>query len=221
MRRRRELAIPLDVKARMPAQKTTVAPEGRKTGRCQPSAAAVLLTAHTVYDQFNKRTGGSLMDEIAVIRDNHLKLRDDIAAWVHDHLSGAAWFFQPTPLSNPAAWIVPHLIAFEQQFVYDQISGYPFPRGVSPHVVERYKPGVDGFSMGEANLMSAEEALAGLARLREITDRFLSEIQSGGAGQGAVDRQQVLELYQHNFSHDTEHFGQLKYLSGTWSRLHV
>ena len=160
------------------------------------------------------------MDEIAVIHDNHLKLRDAIASWIRDHLGGAAWYYQPTPLSNPAAWIVPHLLAFEQQYVYDQIPGYSFPRGVSLEVVERYKPGVAGFSMGEGNLMSAEEALAGLTRLREISDRFFSEILSGSAGAGEVDRGQVFELYQHNSSHDTEHFGQLKYLSGTWGRLH-
>ena len=159
------------------------------------------------------------MDEVAMIRDNYLTLRDSIASWIREHLIGAAWYYQPTPLSNPAAWIVPHLIAFEQQYVYDQIPGYPFPRGASPEVVERYKPGVAGFAMGEKNLMSAEEALAGLARLREISDRFLSEIESGSAGTGGVERRLVFELYQHNSSHDTEHFGQLKYLSGTWSRL--
>jgi hypothetical protein len=74
--------------------------------------------------------------------------------------------------------------------------------------------------MGQGNLMSAEEALAGLARMREISNRFLSEMRSGDAGPGGVDRQHVLEVYQHNSSHDTEHFGQLKYLSGTWGRLH-
>ena len=160
------------------------------------------------------------MDDIAVIHDNHLKLRDAIASWIRDHSSGAAWYYQPTPLSNPAAWIVPHLLAFEQQYVYDQIPGYTFPLGVSAEVVERYKPGVDGFSMGEGNLMSAEEALAGLARLREISHQFFSEITSGNAGAGGVDRRKVLELYRHNSSHDTEHFGQLKYLSGTWGRMH-
>ncbi len=159
------------------------------------------------------------MDEIAVIHHNYLKLRDAIASWIRDQLGGAAWYYQPTPLSNPAAWIVPHLIAFEQQFVYDKIPGYPFPRGASPEVVERYRPGVAGFSMGEANLMSAEEALAGLARLREISDGFLLEVASGSARARGVGRQLVCEVYQHNASHDGEHFGQLKYLSGTWSRL--
>jgi hypothetical protein len=159
------------------------------------------------------------MDEIEVIHESYLKLRDAIAAWIREHLGGAAWYYQPTPLSNPAAWIVPHLIAFEQQFVYDKVSGYSFPRGASPEVVERYKPGVAGFSMGEANLMSAEEALAGLAREREISDRFLSEVRSGRGGARGIDRRLVSEVYQHNASHDTEHFGQLKYLSGTWSRL--
>jgi hypothetical protein len=159
------------------------------------------------------------MSEIAVVHDNHLKLRDSIASWIRDHLGDAAWYYQPTPLSNPAAWIVPHLLAFEQQYVYDQIPGYSFPRGVSPEVVEHYKPGVAGFAMGKGDLMPAEEALAGIARLREISDRFLSEILSAAPGAGSVDHRLVFELYQHNFTHDTEHFGQLKYLSGTWSRL--
>jgi DinB superfamily len=158
------------------------------------------------------------MDEITAIRDDYLALRDAIAEWVRGQLGGAAWYYQPTPLSNPAAWIVAHLIAFEQHYIYDEIHGYPFPRGASPEVVESYKPGVDGFSMGQENLMPVEEALAGLARLRGISDRFFADMESGGAG--AVDRRQVLELYRHNSSHDTEHFGQLKYLSGTWSRLH-
>jgi hypothetical protein len=160
------------------------------------------------------------MEEIVFIHDNYLKLRDAIASWIRDNFGGAAWYYQPTPLSNPAAWIVPHLIAFEQQYVYDQIPGYSFPRGASPEVVERYKPGVAGFSLGKGNLMSAEEALAGLTRLREISNRFFSDLRSEGAGARGVDRDKVFELYQHNSSHDTEHFGQLKYLSGTWSRLH-
>ena len=160
------------------------------------------------------------MDEITAIRDDYLKIRDEIASWIRDQLGGEAWYYQPTPLSNPAAWIVPHLIAFEQRYVYDEIPGYSFPRGASPEVVERYKPGVAGFSMGKDNLMPVEEALAGLARLRETSDRFFADIQSGAAGAGAVDLRQVFEVYRHNSSHDTEHFGQLKYLSGTWSRLH-
>ena len=161
------------------------------------------------------------MDEIAAIQDTYVKLRDAIASWIRDHLGGEAWYYQPTPLSNPAAWIVPHLIAFEQKYVYDEIPGYAFSRGASLEVVERYKPGVDGFAMGKRNLMTAEDALAGLARLREISDRFLSEIRSNSPGTQGVDRQKVLEVYQHNSSHDTEHFGQLKYLSGTWGRLHA
>ncbi len=160
------------------------------------------------------------MDEIAVVRDTYLKLRDAIASWIRDQLRSEAWYYQPTPLSNSAAWIVPHLIAFEQQFVYDKIPGYRFPRGATAEVVERYKPGVAGYSMGKADLMTAEEALAGLARLRETSDRFLSDMQSGSARTKGVDPRLVSDVYQHNASHDTEHFGQLKYLSGTWSRLH-
>ncbi len=159
------------------------------------------------------------MEEMEVIRESYLDLRDAIASWIRDHLGGQAWYYQPTSLSNPAAWIVPHLIAFEQEYVYDQISGYSFPRGATPQLVERYRPGVAGYAMGEKNLMSAAEALAGLARLRGITDRFLSELLSGAAAAKAVDQGQVRDAYRHNFNHDTEHFGQLKYLSGTWSRL--
>jgi hypothetical protein len=159
------------------------------------------------------------MDEIAEIQDDYLRLRDEIASWVRDHLAGEAWYYQPTPVSNPAAWIVPHLIAFEQQFIYDEIAGYAFPRGASPEVVERYKPGVAGYGMGKGSLMSAAEALAGLARLREISDRFLSDLRDGGPGAKGVDRGRVLQVYRHNSSHDTEHFGQLKYLGGTWGRL--
>ena len=160
------------------------------------------------------------MDEIAAIRDNHLKLRDAIASWVRDQ-SGGAWYYQPTPLSNSAAWIVGHLIAFEQLYVYDEITGYSFPRGASAEVVERYKPGVAGFAMGQEVLIPVEEALAGLARQRGISDRFFSDILSGSTAAERVNRRQVFEVYQHHSSHDTEHFGQLKYLGGTWGRLHT
>ena len=159
------------------------------------------------------------MEGIAEVRDRYLRLRDSIASWTRAHLDGAAWYYQPTPVSNPAAWIVPHLLAFEQQFVFDKIPGRSIPSGVSADVVERYKPGAAGFAMGEGNLMSLEEALAGIARMREISNRFLSGLLSAGAAEPGVDRQAVIELYQHNFDHDTEHYGQLKYLSGTWARL--
>ncbi len=159
------------------------------------------------------------MEEMEVIRKSYLDLRDAIASWVRDQLDGKAWYYQPTPLSNPAAWIVGHLIAFEQEYVYDQIPGYSFPRGATAEVVERYRPGVAGYAMGEKSLMSAREALAGLARLRGITDRFLRELLSGAAAAKAVDQGQVRDAYQHNFTHDTEHFGQLKYLTGTWGRM--
>jgi len=160
------------------------------------------------------------MDEIAALRESYLELRDSIASWVRDSLGSEVWYYQPTALSNPPAWIVAHLIAFEQEYVYDQIPGYSFPRGATPDVVQRYRPGVAGYAMGEASLMSTEEALAGLAHLRGITDRFLSEVLSGAADARAVDRAVISDAYRHNLSHDTEHFGQLKYLTGTWSRLH-
>ncbi len=159
------------------------------------------------------------MDEIAALRENYLELRNAIASWIRESLGGKAWYYQPTALSNPAAWIVPHLLAYEQEYVYDQIPGYAFPRGVAPAVVERYRPGVAGYAIGEASLMTAEEALTGLAHLRGITDRFLTELLSGAAAAEGVDRGLVLDAYRHNISHDGEHFGQLKYLSGTWSRL--
>jgi|WetSurMetagenome_2_1015567.scaffolds.fasta_scaffold589448_2 hypothetical protein len=160
------------------------------------------------------------MEEIAAVQEAYGKLRDAIASWIRDRLRGEAWYYQPTPLSNPAAWIVPHLIAFEQAFVYDAIPDYPFPRGASPEVVERYKPGVDGFALGKARLMTVEEAMAGIARLRGISDGLFADIRSGSTRAGGVDRRKVIAVYQHNASHDTEHFGQLKYLSGTWDRLH-
>lgn len=160
------------------------------------------------------------MDEIQVVRDVYLKLRDEIAAWLRDHLQGEAWYYQPTPLSNTPAWIVGHLIAFEQQFVYDAIPGYVFPLGASADVVESYKPGVAGFSLKKGTLMPVTEALASLARLREISDRFLSAVGSSAPSVSAVDRRKVIGAYQHHAYHDTEHFGQIKYLSGTWERLH-
>jgi hypothetical protein len=159
------------------------------------------------------------MEGIAEIRERHLRLRDSVAAWIRTHFDDASWYYQPTPVSNPAAWIVPHLLAFEQQFVFDKIPGRPVPPGVSAEVVERYKPGVAGFETGKGNLMSLEEALSALARMREISNHFLSQLILASPAQPAVDPQQVVELYQHNFTHDTEHFGQLKYLSGTWGRL--
>lgn len=159
------------------------------------------------------------MDNIEFVHQRYLELRDAIVSWLGKHLQGPAWYYRPTPLSNGAAWIVPHLVAFEQQRVFDRIAGHDLARVVPVEVVERYKPGASGWSMPDADLMSAEEALAALARGRAATDAFLSRLRAGDPALAGVDRAQVFERYLLNFTHDTEHYGQLKYLTGTWERL--
>lgn len=158
------------------------------------------------------------MDEMAFVHSSYLKLRDAIVAWVRKSLAGDAWYFRPSPLANSAAWILPHLVAFEQTKVHDRIAGHGLPRLALPEMVERYKPGVAGYSMPEGELMGLEEALAAVARAREMTDRFFAQLQAGDPAVAGVDRALVFERYLLNFTHDTEHYGQLKYLSGTWER---
>ena len=159
------------------------------------------------------------MDEIVFMHESYLKLRDAIVVWVRKNLSGAAWYYRPSPLANSAAWIVPHLVVFEQIKVHDRITGHGFPPLASAELVERYKPGAAGYAMPEAELMSLEGALGAIARARELTERFFALLHGADPTVAGVDRGLVFERYLLNFTHDTEHYGQLKYLSGTWDRI--
>jgi hypothetical protein len=158
------------------------------------------------------------MNELEFILARYLKLREAIANWLRKHFDEAAWHFQPTPQSNAAAWIVPHLFVFEQIKVYDQIPGYTFPRLAADELVARYRPGAPGYSLRLEESMGLEEAIDYLAQARTITETFLGALLAGDPAVAGLDRRLVFDRYFLNFTHDTEHYGQLKYLTGTWQR---
>ena len=126
----------------------------------------------------------------------------------------------PTEKSNAVAWIVPHIAAFEKIMVIDKIEGYVFDSFISPEAVEQYRPGVNGFSFKQDDLLSLEEAILLLQEAQKVSITFLDELITQSPTVQAVEPQIAFERYLLNFSHETEHFGQLKYLLGTWQRTH-
>ena len=158
------------------------------------------------------------MNELEFMLHRYLKLREAIANWLKKNFDEGAWYYQPAPTANAAAWIVPHLIVFEQIKVYDQIPGYAFHRVATDEQVERYKPGAAGYAMGRGELMTMEEALVGLAAARKITEAFFHALLTDSPLTAGIDRRVAFDRYFLNFTHDTEHYGQIKYLTGMWQR---
>lgn len=160
------------------------------------------------------------MDGLEFIHGRYVKLREAIRNWLGKHSDEESWYFQPVPQANSAAWIVPHLLAFEQIKVYRQIPGGRFPELLSPEQEARFRPGAAGYAMERGELMTLADALDGLARAQEASTRFLAALRAGDPELQEVDRQLVFDRYFLNFTHDTEHYGQLKYLTGVWQRRH-
>ena len=158
------------------------------------------------------------MNELEFILARYLTLRDAIINWLGEHFDDAAWYYQPTPQANAAAWIVPHLVVFEQIKVYDQIPGATLPRIATDAEVARYKPGAAGYAMPRAELMGLEDAVTALLRARAATEAFLGKLMANNPAFSGVDRRLVFDRLFLNFTHDTEHYGQLKYLTGLWQR---
>jgi hypothetical protein len=158
------------------------------------------------------------MNEVEFLLGRYLKLREAIGNWLRQNFDEEAWYYQPAPTANPAAWIVPHLIVFEQIKVYDQIPGYAFHRVATEEQVARYRPGAAGYAMGRGELMGMEEALVGLGAARKITEAFFHALLTDAPLVAGVDRRLACDRFFLNFTHDTEHYGQIKYLTGLWQR---
>jgi hypothetical protein len=158
------------------------------------------------------------MNDLEFMLNRYLKLREAIANWLKKNFDEDAWYFQPAPAANSAAWIVPHLIVFEQIKVYDQIPGYAFHRVATEEQVARYKPGAAGYAMGRGELMPMHDVLVGLAATRKITETFFHALLTDSPLVAEVDRRVAFDRYFLNFTHDTEHYGQIKYLTGLWQR---
>jgi len=160
------------------------------------------------------------MKDFELIKANYLKVRASIIKYL-EKFDEERYFYQPTEKSNSAAWIVPHIVAFEKVMVTDQIENYEFSEFISTVDVEKYKPGVDGFNFTKKDMLTKEEAIILLTKAHEISIQFLDDIINQSDKISEIDAEQAFSRYLLNFSHEMEHFGQLKYLLGTYNRNHI
>ena len=158
------------------------------------------------------------MNDLESVKVQYLKLRASFIKFL-DNFDDESYFYQPTEKSNSTAWIVPHIAAFEKLMVTDKIQGYPFQDFITPDDILKYKPGVEGLAFNREQMLEMEEAMALLERTEEVSVRFLDDLIEGSSSTRDVDQQNAAEKYLLNFSHETEHYGQLKYLLGTWKRM--
>ena len=158
------------------------------------------------------------MNDIEFAKAQYLKLRVAVIKFL-DKFDDESYYYQPTEKSNSTAWIVPHISAFEKLMVTDKIPGFAFDDFITPEDIAKYKPGVDGFAFGRKDMMDIEEAVELLERTQEVSVSFLDDLIDDAASAKDVDMQNAIDKYLFNFSHETEHYGQLKYLLGTWERM--
>ncbi|MFW9968506.1 MAG: DinB family protein [Candidatus Thorarchaeota archaeon] len=158
------------------------------------------------------------MKDIEFVKSQYLKLRESLIKFL-SNFDDESYFYQPTDKSNSTAWIVPHISAFEKIMIADKISGYTFAEFITSDDILKYKPGVDGFAFNREQMLGKEEAIALLQRTKEVSVRFLDDLIEESSFAKEVDPQNAVEKYLFNFSHETEHYGQLKYLLGTWKRV--
>jgi hypothetical protein len=158
------------------------------------------------------------MDDMELVESLYTKLRESLIAYL-GKFNEDSYFYQPTPKSNAAAWIVPHISAFEKVMVTDKISGFDFPEFIGPDDVAKYRPGVEAYTLNKGEMMGISEAIELLKRTQEVSLGFLDDMIAGRDSMRNVDRTVAFEKYLFNFSHETEHLGQLKYLLGTWKRV--
>ena len=157
------------------------------------------------------------MKDFELLKSNYLKLREAMIKYL-SKFEDDSYFYQPTDKSNATAWIVPHIVAFEKVMVTDKILGYDFLEFISKEDVEKYKPTVDGFSFTKEQMMTKEEAIKLLEKTKEVSIQFLDNMINQTERIKNVDPEIAFDRYMLNFSHETEHLGQLKYLLGTWIR---
>ena len=157
------------------------------------------------------------MNDLELVKSIYTKLRESLIVFL-GKFDDESYFYQPTPKSNAAAWIVPHISAFEKLMVTDKIHGFEFPQFITPENVTVYKPGVEAYAFAKDEMMGIPEAIELLKQTQEVSTGFLNDMIAGRDSVRKVDRSVAVDKYLFNFSHETEHYGQLKYLLGTWKR---
>ncbi|MFW9801492.1 MAG: hypothetical protein ACFFFC_02515 [Candidatus Thorarchaeota archaeon] len=157
------------------------------------------------------------MNDLELVKSMYTRLRESLIAYLGKFDDGS-YFYQPTSKSNAAAWILPHISAFEKLMVTDKIPGFKFPQFITPEKVAIYKPGVEAYEFTKDELLGISEAIELLKQTQEVSMGFLDDMIAGRDSVREVDRALAVAKYLLNFSHETEHFGQLKYLLGTWKR---
>ncbi|NHJ04634.1 MAG: DinB family protein [Candidatus Heimdallarchaeota archaeon] len=158
------------------------------------------------------------MKDFELLKSNYLKLRNVFINYL-DKFDFESYYYQPTEKSNTTAWIVPHIAAFEKVMVTNKILGFDFKEFISDEDVEKYKPTVDGFIFTKDQMMTKEEAIRLLKTIQEVSIEFLDNMINQTELIINVDPEIAFDRYMLNFSHETEHLGQLKYLLGTWNRI--
>ncbi|MFX0063403.1 MAG: DinB family protein [Candidatus Hermodarchaeota archaeon] len=159
------------------------------------------------------------MPDFKHLKVQYLKLRESVIKYL-DQFDEKSYFYQPTIKSNTTAWIIPHISAFEKLMVIDKIEGYNFGIFISQEEIEKYKPGVDAFNFKKEELMDKKQAIELLGKTQEVSIKFLDDMIAQTNSVKAVDPENAFNRYFFNFSHETEHYGQIKYLIGTWKRTH-
>ena len=157
------------------------------------------------------------MLDFELVKNTYLKLRASVIKYL-EKFNEESYYYQPTNKSNATAWIVPHIVAFEKVMVVDRIQGYNFPLFIIQADVDKYKPAVDGFNFKREEMMTKVEAIELLQQAQEVSIEFIDNIINQSDDVIDVDPQIAFDRYLFNFSHETEHLGQMKYLLGTWKR---
>ncbi len=160
------------------------------------------------------------LKDFELIKANYLKLRSSLIKYL-GNFNDVSYYYQPTDKSNSVAWIVPHVVAFEKVMVTDKIKRYKFKRFITQEDVEKYKPAVDGYAFKKKELMKIEEAIKLLNEAQNVSLKFLDDTINGSDSTIDVDFEIAFDKYLLNFSHETEHLGQLKYLLGTYKRTRI
>ena len=155
--------------------------------------------------------------DFELLKVMYTKLRKSVIKYL-EGFDEEAYYFQPTEKSNSPAWIIPHIAAFEKLMVTDKIAGYNFKEFIKPEDVEKYKPTVDGFTFSKENMMTKEEAIELLNKTQEASLEFIEHMIHQSDKVMNVEPSIAFERFLFNFSHETEHLGQLKYLLGTYKR---
>lgn len=157
------------------------------------------------------------MNEFEFIKTRYLQVRNALIKYL-EKFDEQSYYYQPTEKSNATAWIVPHLAAFERVMIMDHIPGFKFNQFISEEDIEKYKPGADGFALEKKEALSKDEAIKLLRKAQKTTLEFLDLLINNAKEVEKVDRNIAFDKYLLNFTHDTEHYGQIKYLLGTFKR---